>query len=75
MARMLAILKYFLAMAMIKTNEETQAVKILHSCVSQDPEGIVARRMLGANMNFSLTMAKNQFIDWIPNPIEAFPLL
>ena len=44
--------KVFTALAMLKTNEEAEAVKILHACLSFDPEGIVARRMLGVGHEF-----------------------
>ena len=55
--------KIFSALAMIKTNEEAEAVNILHSCISQDPEGIVARRMLGDEHEFLSLWQNNQFID------------
>ncbi len=55
--------RIFLALAMIKTSEETQAVRILHSCVSRDPEGIVVRRLLGADHEFLSLWQQNQFID------------
>ena len=44
--------KIFTAMAMLKTNEEAEAVKTLHACLSFDPEGVVARGCWGLSMNF-----------------------
>ncbi|MDP2965769.1 MAG: C25 family cysteine peptidase [Pelolinea sp.] len=55
--------KLFSVLAMIRTNEEVEAVKILHSCVSYDPEGVVARRMFGADHEFFSLWLKDQFID------------
>jgi hypothetical protein len=55
--------KIFSALAMMKTNEEAGAVKILHSCVSYDPEGLVVRRMLGWEHELLTLWQNNQFID------------
>ena len=55
--------KIFAAMAMLKTNEESEAVKTLHACLSFDPEGIVAKRMLGAEHEFLSLWQGNQSID------------
>lgn len=55
--------KIFTALAMIKTNEEAEAVKILHSCLSQDPEGIVVRRTLGMSHEFLSLWQNDQSIE------------
>jgi hypothetical protein len=55
--------KIFSALAMIRTNEEAEAVNILHSCISQDPEGIVVKRMLGEEHEFLSIWQTGQFID------------
>ena len=55
--------KIFSALAMIRTNEEAEAVSILHSCISQDPEGIVVKKMLGEEHEFLSLWQTDQFID------------
>lgn len=55
--------KLFSALALIRTNEEAEAVRILHSCVSQDPEGVVSKRMMGTEHEFLSLWQKDQFID------------
>ena len=52
-----------MALAMIKTGEEAEAVKILHSCLSLDPEGIVVRRILGAGHEFNSLWQSDQSIE------------
>jgi hypothetical protein len=66
--------KIFMAMAMIKTNEEAEAVKILHSCLSLDPEGLVASRILGSEHEFLSLWQGEQSIDFdiqIPSSIAV----
>ena len=55
--------KVFNALAMLKTKEEAEAVKTLHACLSFDPEGVVAKRMLGAGHEFLSLWQDDQAID------------
>jgi len=55
--------KIFLSLAMLKSKEEAEAVKMLHACISLDPEGVVARRMLGVGHEFLSLWEGNQAID------------
>ena len=55
--------KIFTAISMLKTNEEAEAVNILHSCLSFDPEGVVVRRMLGTGHEFLSLWQSDQAIE------------
>jgi hypothetical protein len=55
--------KLFLVLAMIKNKEEVDAVKVLHSCVYFDPEGVVVQRMFGPEHEFLSLWQKDQFIN------------
>ncbi len=53
----------FGALAMVKTNEEAEGIKKLHNCLSLDPEGIVAKRMLGTKHEFLTLWQGDQSIE------------
>jgi hypothetical protein len=55
--------RIFSALALSRTNDEVEAVRILHSCISQDPEGMVIKRMLGSEHEFLALWQKDQSIN------------
>jgi len=65
----------YLANAMMEMGEESKAVNLLHECVTRDPQGVVARRVLG-NKHPYLSMWPEKFeirFDLpIPAPVAAY---
>jgi tetratricopeptide (TPR) repeat protein len=65
----------YLANAMMEMGQESKAVNLLHECVTKDPQGVVARRVLG-NKHPYLSMWPESFeikFDLpIPAPVAAY---